>query len=222
MSMTNLKINFLGDSITEGYGAKSLYGYVDYVAEYTGAKCNNYGIAGTRIAKQNIPSDNARYDLDFCSRVDEMDNDADIVFVFGGTNDYGHGDAPMGIFGDTTNKTFYGALDLLYRKLIEKYYNIPIVIITPLHRYDENNLKGDGSKSHDAYPLKSYVEAIRKVAQWYSLPVLDFYNSSGLNPNVEIIKSKYLPDGLHPNDDGHRRLAKLIIQYIKSNYFFKW
>lgn len=28
-------------------------------------------------------------------RVDEMDDDADIVIVFGGTNGYGHGDAPM-------------------------------------------------------------------------------------------------------------------------------
>ncbi len=155
MSISNLKISFLGDSITEGYGAKNFYGYVDYVAEYTGAKCNNYGIAGTRIAKQSIPSDNARYDLDFCSRVDEMDNDTDMVFVFGGTNDYGHGDAPLGRFGETTNATFYGALNLLYSKLVEKYHNIPIVIITPLHRCDENNLKGDGSKVHDAYPLKS-------------------------------------------------------------------
>lgn len=41
-------------------------------------------------------------------RADEMDDDADIVIVFGGTNDYGHGDAPMENFESRTSKLFMG------------------------------------------------------------------------------------------------------------------
>ena len=97
MELRDLKINFLGDSITQGTGSSSPENcYVSKVAEYTGALCRNYGIGGTRIARQQEPSEIAQFDLDFCQRVADMDPDADVVIVFGGTNDYDHGDAPIG------------------------------------------------------------------------------------------------------------------------------
>lgn len=53
----------------------------------------------------------------FCGRLDEMDKNADAVVVFGGTNDYGHGDAPFGLFTDRTDETFYGACHTLMSEL---------------------------------------------------------------------------------------------------------
>ena len=47
--------------------------------------------------------------------------DADGVVVFGGTDDFGHGDAPIGTPSDRTYDTFYGACHVLFSKLIEKY-----------------------------------------------------------------------------------------------------
>ena len=44
-----------------------------------------------------------------------------MIFVFGGTNDYGHGDAPLGKQGDNDPLTFYGALYDLYQRLLKKY-----------------------------------------------------------------------------------------------------
>ncbi len=73
------------------------------------AICNNCGIVGTRIARQKTPPAKSYTDRDFCSRVEEMDNDADIIIVFGGTNDFGNGDAPFGEMSDRTPYTFYGA-----------------------------------------------------------------------------------------------------------------
>ena len=55
----------------------------------------NYGIGGTRIARQSKQSAEERWDKDFCSRVATMQDEADAVVVFGGTNDYGHGDTPL-------------------------------------------------------------------------------------------------------------------------------
>lgn len=43
-----------------------------------------------------------------------------------------------------------------------------------------------------------------------SLPIIDLWKISGIQPEIEIIKEKYCPDGLHPNDDGHRRMAEII------------
>ena len=110
MELKNKKINFLGDSITEGHGtsAKDKI-YWSLIGKNEGATVRGYGIGGTRFAKQTKPSENPLFDLDFCTRAVEMDPDADIVVVFGGTNDYGHGDAPIGTPADRTNDTFYGA-----------------------------------------------------------------------------------------------------------------
>ena len=88
-------INVLGDSITEGAAASSEdKTFVSTLARLLNCKVNNYGISGSRIAKQLVPSAEPRFDLFFGSRVKDL-VPADLVIVFGGTNDYGHGDAPI-------------------------------------------------------------------------------------------------------------------------------
>ena len=133
MEMLGQKIDFLGDSITEGCGTSGPgYCFADLLASEYGILTVNHGISGTRIARQRVPSDEPRFDLDFCSRVPELDSDADVIMVFGGTNDFGHGDVPLGTINDRDNTTFYGALHVLYRQLWEKY---PTATITPLSIY---------------------------------------------------------------------------------------
>lgn len=48
----------------------------------------------------------------------------------------------------------------------------------------------------------------------FSLPVIDLYSVSGMQPNVEEQNKLYFFDGLHPNDLGHKRLAKIIEKYL--------
>ena len=157
MELNGKKINFLGDSITEGVGASEKSRcYVAQFAATTGAICRNYGISGTRIARKRVPSDNPDFDRDYPSRVPEMDPDADVVVVFGGTNDYGHGDAPLGEMSDRTVWTYYGALHVLFTALIEKYPMSSIVVLTPLHREDEENRTPI---------LKHFEDATRQVAE---------------------------------------------------------
>jgi lysophospholipase L1-like esterase len=218
MNLKNLKINFLGDSITEGAGVSNPENmYVNYIANNYGAICRNYGIGGTRIAKQKTPSECARCDRDFVSRVEEMDSDADVIVIFGGTNDYGHGDAPIGEFNDRTADTFYGALHTLYTNLINKYPEAMIIVLTPLHRWGEEDKRGDNRmKPVPMEDLKTYRDIIMRVAEYYSLPVLDLYANSGIQPNLPIMREIYAPDGLHPNDKGHIKIAKMIAKFIES------
>ena len=89
-------------------------------------------------------------------------------------------------------------------------------MLTPLHRCNEENPKGDGYKAHDVAPLKTYVEIIREVAEFYSLPLLDLYKNSGLQPRLPVIQEMYMPDGLHPNDAGYRVLAELVTNALKA------
>lgn len=217
MELYQKKINVLGDSITEGLKLSDPKDrFTQILMEKSGAVIRNYGISGTRIAIQQVPSSDPREDRYFASRVAEMDPDADVIIVFGGTNDFGHGDAPMGTMNDRTADTFYGGLHVLYRSLIKKYPAARIVVLTPLHRVGEENPRGDGCKKQDAPVLEVYVGIIRQVAAYYSLPILDLYAVSGLQPNVPIIQERYMPDGLHPNEAGHKVLAELIAAFLKS------
>ena len=93
-----------------------------------------YGIGGTRIAPRLMPERPGEegFGQYFGTRVEKMDPDADVIVVFGGTNDFGHGDVPLGTIADRDNTTFYGALHVLYRQLWEKYPTATIVVMTPL------------------------------------------------------------------------------------------
>ena len=208
MELKGKKINFLGDSITEGVGAsEKAHCYVEQFAAATGAICRNYGISGTRIAKRRVPYEIPEFDRYYASRVPEMDPDADVIVVFGGTNHYGHGDAPLGEMSDRTVWTYYGALHVLFTALIEKYPTAQIVILTPLHREDEEKRTPI---------LKPFVDATRQVAEYYSLPVLDLWANYGIQPRISIMKTMYVPDGLHPNDAGHAILANKLRSFLEQ------
>ncbi len=198
MKLEGLKVNFLGDSITEGHGVQDIKDtYWNVMKRECGlAEARGYGIGGTRIAVQHYP-ENPKWDQDFVSRVDGMDPDADVVVVFGGTNDFGHGDAPLGQMSDRTPYTFYGACHKLIQKLMKRYPDAEIVFMTPVHRCDE--VRADRS-------LKDFVNAIRQVTEYYGIPVVDLYANSGIQPEIETNKERYCPDGLHPNEAGHRKI----------------
>ena len=216
MELKGQKIIFLGDSITEGVGADKVKNrYTDVFQEISGAIVQNYGIAGTRFARQTNPFNEAYDKNDFVKRVDEMDKDADAVFIFGGTNDYGHGDAPVGTPEDRDVYTFYGATHVLCQKLIEKYPGKPIIFMTPLHRLNENSVGKDRNGNPKAI-LKTYADIIREVCEIYSLPVLDLYKTSCMQPSIEIIKNEFMPDGLHPSTKGHKLLAEKIFAFAKT------
>lgn len=217
MELKGKKINFLGDSITAGSGASEVSKrYTDLIAKKTGAVCRNYGIGGTRIARQYKPTEeNPRHDLDFCGRVAEMEPDADIVVVFGGTNDFGHGDAPFGEDTDTTKDTFCGALNVLYSSLREKYPEAAVVVLTPLHRSEELREGYPEQLFPGKQPLGSYVDAIRRAAARYSLPMLDLFEN-GICPEGPWGPFEYFTDGLHPNDAGYEKLSDAIIGFLKD------
>lgn len=216
MKLKGKKVVFLGDSITAGYGASCVEnGYVSVFGKISGADVRNYGIGGTRIARQKQPSCEPTHDLDFVQRVDDMDEDADIVAVFGGTNDYGHGDAPLGTFESRDVYTFYGAMHTLCQKLINKYPKAVIFFITPLHRLNESMQLNERGIRNVA-PLAVYVDIIKEVARYYSLPVLDLYAMSGMQPEVDIIRELYMPDGLHPSDAGAEIIAQRLVGFLRT------
>ena len=216
MDLAGKKIAFLGDSITEGCGTSSLeHTFWNVLGQKTGAQVFGYGIGGTRIAPQRVPSD-PRADQDFISRVDGMIPDADVVVVFGGTNDFGHGDAPFGTRGDQTSETFCGALHVLFTKLYERYPAAQLVVMTPTHRLSETDSVMNEFGVRRSGNLRAYVQAIRDAAEDFAVPVLDLFRVSGIQPSVPALREAYMPDGLHPNDAGHAKIADKLIGFQQT------
>ena len=147
-------IDFFGDSITEGACASSQNKcFVERVGQLLNCTVINHGVSGTRFAHQDEPSVSPRFDLDFCYRLKDLNKDADYVFVFGGTNDYGHGLAPIGNMEDESPNTFYGAVNYLANNLLKMYKREQITFILPLHRINEDNPYGEGAKPKPSAPI---------------------------------------------------------------------
>ncbi len=219
MNLEGKTINFLGDSITEGYEVTDIANnrYDNIIKNKCSLKAvYNYGIGGTRIAHQSIASEKPRYDLCFCGRAYNLNPNADITIVYGGTNDYGHGDAPFGNLTDKTPDTFCGAVDFLMNFFTETYPNMKVIFMTPARRQNDELPSSHPYKNGNVFPLKEYGEVIKAKGKEYGIPVLDLYENLGLNPNLEQDRTIYAPDGLHYNDEGQKIIADCLIDFMEN------
>ncbi|MBC9701409.1 MAG: SGNH/GDSL hydrolase family protein [Leuconostoc sp.] len=204
--MTNplygLKWAALGDSITvsSGSGTVTATGYVNLIATRNKMTAYNYGYNGSSITRN--PAMNG---YQFTKRYLPMPDDADIVTVFGGTNDFGN-NLPIGIWGDTTDDTLYGAVKILIEGLMVKYPTKRIGFILPLPRV--GNIGQTGG-------LKDYVAVIHEVCKRYSMPVLDLYNESGFAPDFTPNKNALMYDGLHPTPAGQLLMSRKIEAFLR-------
>ena len=222
MELKGKIIDFLGDSITEGVGVCDQNNRYDNVAHRRlGLAAHyNYGIGGTRLAHQSAPSETPRYDLCFCGRAYLLEKSADLIVVYGGVNDYIHGDAYFGKMEDRTPETFCGAVYFLMNFLKTNYEGKQIVFMTPAHMHfrgiSDKCLTGRPMKKPDSQPLSAYVEVIKARGEELRIPVLDLFEKLPIDPNNESDREKYTVDGLHFNDDGHEILANTLCDFLES------
>ena len=209
-----MKINLLGDSITEGAGAELVENMHTYlVCKHFGAEELNFGKSGTRIAKQIKRTNNPDDDVFMCRAV-KMPTDTDFTFVFGGPNDYGHGDAKLGTFDDWDDYTFYGAFHNLVAYMVGRFPKNKLCFILPLPRFDQDNPYGDGSKEIPIAPLSIYIEAEKRVLDHYGVEYLDLSKDFPVPTAPE--RNELFADGLHPNPEGYKVIAKRLIEYLEK------
>ena len=214
MQITNEKVAFLGDSITVGHAAYPVNEFAYFALfrqKYPDAKFYNVGHSGSCIGRTHECQDE-KWNQDFITRAETMPDDLDIIMVYGGTNDFGHGREPLGTLGDTDGfVSFYGAIKELYDYLTNRYPNAKIFYVTPFPRRIENDVNTHGKV------LKDYVEAIKISGEKWGFPVLDLNAACGIDAQDLAVREKYLPDGLHPSIDGHRVLFEQFDKFIKEN-----
>ncbi len=161
-----MKIICLGDSFTEGFIVDK--SYVDYLADM-GHEVKNYGVNGNRTSQM-------------LSRFNG--EEADILIVFGGSNDTFDRISP--------EDSFDNIKAILKKSKADKN----IVIIPPLMELEE------------AYPLyelnNNAINALGDMINTLDLSVID----------ARKIEPSYFIDGLHMREDFHKRLADEIAKVL--------
>ncbi len=221
MIIEDKSVSFLGDSMTEGYGLESVSDRYDNVLmqEYRLREVHNYGINGSRIAHQRVPSKIPRYDLSFCARMYDINKDSDIIVVWGGANDFAHGDAPLGdLESCNTPATFCGSVNFLMSNLKSLYPRAKIVFMTParicFYGMPDTLRSKMSSKGPDAQPLLYYVDTIKRAGEKHDIPVLDLYREFDINTNLEEHARLYTSDGVHYNALAHNKLAHTLAEFL--------
>ena len=214
-NLSNISINFVGDSIT--YGVNTTKTYWEILKDLNEFEAvNGFGISGSCISatsdykESNQPLVNRYMNLPY----------ADLFVIFMGTNDYGH-ETPIGCIDDSTDVSFYGALNVIINGLQQKYPSSKIIFVTPLHRYGfgtslilNEKYTLDSLPNGRGHNLNDYRDAIINIAKKYGLDVIDLYNEVNLHPESESARLEYIPDGIHPNQKGHDLIAACIKEYI--------
>lgn len=233
--LSGKNIAFIGDSITslENRDNKEVtdsneeghYKYIDWLREYTGANCYNFALGGSTVSRLfNSVFDKQYSMVNMYEKVIEQYPDRDkfdVIIVFGGVNDWLY-HRPLGSLGNDDVDTFYGALERIVYQLQLYYTKARVVLMTPLiSRHGERFF--DTMRNNQGDTLEDYRKAIREVSGLYGAAVFETPTQSGLNSRNDSILKKYydakLSDGVHPNQEGHKRIAAPLINFLSSLFF---
>lgn len=227
---TGKRVAFLGDSITDKKRVGTKKCYWEYLAEMLGFQPLVYGINGHQW--NGILAQAQRL-------FEEQKDSVDAILIFAGTNDYNAG-LPVGewyaeekaeveVAGPKmelrnhresimTNETFKGRINKVMDYLKTHFPTQQVILLTPIHRaqarFGDNNIQPD-----EMYPNKigvyvdEYVKAVKEAGNVWAVPVIDLNSVCGLYP----LNDAHVPyfhhgetDRLHPNAEGHYRMAKAL------------
>ena len=214
------KLSAIGDSITYGYCLKDgvdsrvTNTYQRLIAERLGADYQNLGVSSTPICPNSDYTQGQNANA-FVYRYSQIASDADLILVCGGTNDFRHL-VPIGVVTDTSEKyeeTFYGAVDYLINNIMLEHPSARLVFVSPFHQENDTTAKTtlDGETVH----LSDYVEALRTKCEQYGVLFINAFSESGVSLRSDFV-TRYMPDKLHPNDDGHVIIYKNLMHYFAT------
>lgn len=142
---------------------------------------------------------------------------ADYYTIEHGINDWGK-DTPVGTIDDYINDTRNGTFAAIYRQLIDRIYTInagaKIILCTPRKGYGFGGyLPAHWYDAKNGVYLKDYVDIIRQIAEYESLPLADFFAECGGQHNLHRLS---IDEALHPNDPGYQMMANVLIKAFEK------
>lgn len=225
------KVAILGDSISDPIRVGTDKCWWEFLAELMDMQTVSFAVNGAKMSQ--LPAQALKVDDSF-----------DAIIILAGTNDFFH-DVPMGEWFSQTvdsvntngrvtpklhrhfiydEETFCGRCNILMHQLKTAFPTKQIILMTPLHRafarFGARNVQPDEMYANFlGLYIEDYAAAIRRCGQIWSVPVIDLYSDSGLMPVLDEY-TRYFnnadTDRLHPDAEGHLRMAKTIQYHLMS------
>ena len=170
----------MGDSLTEGYGIEASKRWTDILASEIGIKVINSGISGDTTTGML-----AR----FGSMV--IDLAPTHCIIMGGTNDVSHG---------LQTELILSNIRVMTRRA--RHHGIKSIIGLPTPILADEQLLGSmyAPMLEFAHLMEVFTARLRQFAEEDGQPLIDFGQG--------MIQEHFLPDGVHPNEQGHTLMAR--------------
>ena len=234
---TGKKVLFIGDSISDPTDRHNIdKHYYQWLSEWLGITAYIPAVSGWQM--KDVETEVRMF------QATAPGVQPDMICIMLGTNDYNNG-IPIGEWYSEAveeveaavgepkrvfqrlhrtflfdESTFKGRINIAVRLLKETFPGTPITFLTPIHRalFDHGN---DNYQPEETWQnrcglyLDAYVDAIKEVANVWSVNVIDLHAVSGLFPILDSDAALFYKDTaidrLHPNDAGHKRLAEVLL-----------
>ena len=211
--MAKIRIVALGDSITNGAGlsgVKEKETFRHLLQEELSRK-TEHDIEVINAGVNGDITTTAIYRLE----TDVLHHSPDYVTIMFGVNDAGYYRPATNSAADTprvTAERFRGNLEAIIAAVKESGAKPILVTPVPMNQsygfrdlpaYIENGLN---------YIVDEYSDIIRDLSARFHLPLIDVYQAF----SADSATDKFVPDGIHPNKDGHRFIADIFIEKFAS------
>lgn len=195
---SHLKWYVLGDSLTDPTNNFAEKRYYDYISEKTGIQVIVDGIGGTGYYAGISTG------VNFAERIKSIPEDIDIVTIFGSGNDVPWLDSEN---GEVWNTMAYLANNRVGTRVI-------IVPPSPWATYDKRQS-----------PWKDYCDRLKTCAHACDFRYAsDMYDCPPFSPMFATNIDKFFstdPNGIHPDDNGHRGIARVIYNAMCQELAFR-
>ncbi len=232
---TGKRIAYIGDSVTDpNHGGGRVKHYWNFLSEWLESEAYVYAVSGHTWTQ-------ATGHIDKLNR--EHGQEVDVILFFLGTNDF-NASVPIGKWYSEElteveraagyprrtetlmqrklnydGATVCGRINTAMLKVKQLYPTKQVVLLTPIHR-GYAKFGGDNIQPEETFPnelglyIDDYIRAVREAGELWSIPVIDLFTLSGLQPLVPEQLIYFLnpeEDRLHPNTQGHERMAKTLL-----------
>ena len=201
------RLAFCGDSITYGLnqdGGARLDAFPGQVGRLLGCQTTNYGVSSASVGGTSPRVWSKDYTV--------VSAEEDIIGVMIGINDF-YRDYSLG--NKDGSSGFYKDLHTMWKGLINRFPPSAgkrlFCMIYPYYDVKPN--------------WEKWTAAMQEVAEYYSIPILDFSKELGINPHMDVNFEYWREEGsgtgkhnAHPTQLTHDMMAKVVAAYIKSHY----
>lgn len=231
------RVAYFGDSITDPRNSGSKKKYWGFLQDWLGITPYVYAVSGRQW--NDIPRQADQLKAEHGDSVDAIlifmgTNDYNVGVPIGewftermekvvaGIHEQKHPVDRRHRYPVMEDSTYRGRINRALDYVKRQYPTKQIILLTPIHRAefyanDSNWQPREDYANQRGEYIDAYVQSVKEAGNLWAVPVIDLNALSGLYPlmdeQAQYFKSAET-DRLHPNDAGHERMAKTIMQQL--------